>query len=123
VDLGGADEATELVRSAGQPSTARHRLSLLSARAIVAEAAGDLDVASDLYRGAAVGWGEYRFGLECARVSLGAGRCLLALGRRHEAVQLLEEARRLLRPLGARPLLAEVDALLAGTAWMGGSAP
>ena len=112
VGLGDVGEAVELVEGVRSPSTVRLQLSLLSSRATVAEARGDLARAADLYREAAVGWGEYRFGLECARLSLGAGRCLLALGREEEGVPLLVEAGRLLRPLGARPLLEEVEALL-----------
>ena len=115
VSLGEVREALRLVGEAEETATSRHRLGMLSSRAIVAEATGDLERAAELYAWAAVGWGEYRFGLECARVSLGAGRCLLRLGREQEAVQLLTEARRLLQPLGARPLLDEVQTLLGTT--------
>jgi tetratricopeptide (TPR) repeat protein len=114
VALGDLEVAIELVEATGEQTTSRHRLGLLSARATVAEAAGDPAGAQALYREAAVGWGEYRFALECARVSLGAGRCLLALDRGEEAVRFLTEARRLLEPLGARPLLGEIRGLLEG---------
>jgi len=115
VSLGELQQAVRLVDAAEETATSRQRLGMLSCRAIVAEATGDITRAAELYAQAAVGWGEYRFGLECARVSLGAGRCLLRLGREDEAVQLLTEARRLLQPLGARPLLEEVEAVLGTT--------
>jgi tetratricopeptide (TPR) repeat protein len=112
VKTGSIDRAEELLES-GSPTSSRNRLAVLSARAIVAEAGGDLETAAGLYREAAVRWGEYRFNLECALVSLGAARCLIGLGRElEEAERLLEEARRTLSRLGARPLLDEIEDLL-----------
>jgi hypothetical protein len=49
--------------------------------------------------------------LERARALLGAGRCLLALGR-PEGRGRLQDARAALAALGAEPLLAEADAAL-----------
>ena len=105
--------AEELVASLPRhPSARRVALSVLTSEAVVAEARGDVEGALLRYREAALGWGEYRFSLECGRSTIGAGRCLLALGRDAEAVQALTEAKRLLRALGARLFVAEADALL-----------
>ena len=43
----------------------------------------------------------------------GNGRCLISLGRPHEAAPVLHQARALFDRLGATPALAETDALLA----------
>jgi tetratricopeptide (TPR) repeat protein len=112
ITAGALEDAERLVSDAGPPTSSRHRLAVISARAILAEARGDYEEALERYREAAVGWGEYRFGLECALVSIGAGRALLALGRDREAVPFLTEAGRLLEPMGASPFLEEASALL-----------
>jgi tetratricopeptide (TPR) repeat protein len=111
LDLGELDEATRLVEPEGDPRSRRLRLSLLAARADVAEARGEHERAAALFGEAAREWGEYGFGLEEARSRLGLGRCLLALGR--ESRPELDRARELLESMGARPMIDEVDALLA----------
>jgi hypothetical protein len=103
--------AEELLTTIATP-TLRHRVSVVSARAVVAEARGHAHEALDLYQDADAGWDEYRFGLERARVKMGTARCLLALERPAEAERSLREARELLDPLGARPFLDEIDGLL-----------
>jgi tetratricopeptide (TPR) repeat protein len=113
VEAGALEDAEALVGEAGPPSSSRHRLGLATARAIVAEARGGLEEALAGYREAAAGWGVYRFGLECARTSIGAARVLLALRRDGDAEPLLDGAIRLLRPMGAAPLLEEAEALRA----------
>jgi class 3 adenylate cyclase/tetratricopeptide (TPR) repeat protein len=86
--------------------------SLIAARAVLAEADAKTDEAATLYEDAAAGWREYGFVFALAQSLLGAGRCLLALGRADEAGPRLNEARDIFARLGARPALAEVDALL-----------
>jgi class 3 adenylate cyclase/tetratricopeptide (TPR) repeat protein len=92
---------------------ARHQYSVLTGRAVLTEARGSLLEASALYGEAAERWAGYGFGLERGRAALGAGRCLVAMGRPREAVPRLREAREALEALRATPLVAEVDAALA----------
>ncbi|MGH2636499.1 MAG: ATP-binding protein [Actinomycetota bacterium] len=113
---GATDEAARLVEQAGEPSSRRLRLSLLSSRAEVAEARGEHERAADHFEDAADQWAEYGFRLEEARSRLGLARCRLALGRDVDARPEVERARELLEPLGARPLLEDADALLASIA-------
>jgi class 3 adenylate cyclase/tetratricopeptide (TPR) repeat protein len=114
VDAGALELGDRLV--AGPSSTlARPRYSLLSSRAILAEARGELDEAARRYTEAAERWADYGFVLEHAQALLGHGRCTVALGRAGASAPL-EEARRLFERLGAAPLVAEADALLAEAA-------
>lgn len=55
---------------------------------------------------------KYGHSLERAQALLGLGRTLLALERPGDAAPELEEASRAFRELGARPLLAQAEALL-----------
>jgi class 3 adenylate cyclase/tetratricopeptide (TPR) repeat protein len=86
--------------------------SLIAARAVLAEADGQTAEAAALHEDAAAGWRAYGSVVGLAQSLLGAGRCLLALGRAEEARPKLDEARDIFAGLGARPALAEVDALL-----------
>ena len=79
---------------------ARNRHGLLAARAVLAEADGALEEAARRYDEAAARWAGYGHRLERARALLGAGRCLLAMGRPEGRAQL-ESARALLAELGA----------------------
>jgi predicted ATPase/class 3 adenylate cyclase len=83
---------------------------LASARAQLAEAAGDHAHASELYRDAAARWHEFGNVPERAYALLGLGRCLVALGE--PAEQPLRQARDLLASMGYKPALAETDVLL-----------
>jgi class 3 adenylate cyclase/tetratricopeptide (TPR) repeat protein len=94
---------------------ARHRYSMLTGRAVLTEAQGSHDAASALYGEVAEQWADYGFALERGQAALGAGRCLVALGRGQEAAGRLVEARTAFDALRAGPLLAEVDGLLAHT--------
>ena len=85
--------------------------SMSCARAILLECAGDFEQASDLYRAAADGWRDFGFPFEEAFALLGLGRCDLRLGRRPS--DPLHQARAIFARLGARPRLAETEALLA----------
>ena len=51
--------------------------------------------------------------MEHGQAALGAGRCLIAVGRHHEAAAHLVEARRAFDELRAAPLVAEADRVLA----------
>jgi hypothetical protein len=57
-------------------------------------------------------WASYGFALEEARTRLGLGASLLKSDRSDGARLHVERARALLEELGARPLLAQADALL-----------
>ena len=92
---------------------ARHQYSVLAGRAVLTEAQGRHDAASALYAEVAEHWANYGFALEHGQAALGAGRCLVGVGRRHEAAAHLVEARRTFDALRAAPLLAEADRLLA----------
>lgn len=85
-----------------------------AARAVLAEARGDTVTAADLYLDAADRWAGFAMPIEEAHARLGAGRCLLALGRPAEATAAFERARSLWVSLQATPLLAETAALLEG---------
>jgi tetratricopeptide (TPR) repeat protein len=91
---------------------ARHRHGVATARAVLAEAAGDQAGAAELYDAAAVGWSAFGDVLEEAMALLGAGRCLTRLDRPGPAAERLRAARTLLTRLGARPVLDEADAWL-----------
>jgi class 3 adenylate cyclase/tetratricopeptide (TPR) repeat protein len=95
-----------------QPALVRHQHGLLTARAMLAEAQGRLEEAAELFADASQRWAEYGLPLERGQALLGAGRCLLALGRHEEAAATLAHSRDVFRLLGARPLVAEVDALV-----------
>lgn len=83
-----------------------------AARAMVSEAQGDMEGAAGLFADAATRWVGMGVVPERAFAHLGQGRCLLALGRAAEAYEPLREAREVFAKLGAKPALAETDALL-----------
>jgi hypothetical protein len=84
------------------------------AEAMVAESGGELEVAAAGFADAAARWHGFSMPYEEAQALLGQGRCLVALGRAPEAAPVLEAAREIFARLGARPALAETQALLAG---------
>jgi class 3 adenylate cyclase/tetratricopeptide (TPR) repeat protein len=90
----------------------RHKLSVLTAEAVLHEAGGEVDAALRSYEQAVDGWGEFGHILELGRTALGAGRCLVRLGK-SEAVDRLAVARTAFTGLGAAPLVAETDAWMA----------
>jgi predicted ATPase/class 3 adenylate cyclase len=94
---------------------ARQRNSLLAARAVLAEAHGRMEEAAALYGEAAAAWVNFGHALERGQALLGLGRCLLALGET-DANATLAAARDVFTRLGAGPLVAETDGLLAEAA-------
>jgi hypothetical protein len=84
---------------------------LLSARAQLAEHAGEHADAASLYAEAAARWREFGNVPETAYALLGEGRCLLALAR-PEAQPPLHEARDLFAAIGYTPALRDTESLL-----------
>jgi class 3 adenylate cyclase/tetratricopeptide (TPR) repeat protein len=97
---------------ANAPIATYHRCSILTTEAMLAEAEGRLQPALDLYFQAAQEWESYGDVPEYGHANLGAGRCLLGLGRIMEAETRLKDARDVFATLGARPLVAQADTLL-----------
>jgi exosortase/archaeosortase len=95
-----------------EASVQRHVLSLLTSRAILEEAQGNLERASKAFQEAALGWREFGFLLEEGQARLGSGRTLVQL-RRSEGSESLRAARVIFLRLQAMPLLAETDRWLA----------
>ncbi|MGZ6545115.1 MAG: hypothetical protein ACXVEI_07365, partial [Actinomycetota bacterium] len=112
VALGDIDEAERMIPDHSDASTARHRVSLLTARSIVTEARGRCGDALATYLEAVALWRAHGFRLELGLTLVGMGRCLLKLDREEEGHAVFSEAREVLRPLHARPALDEVDELL-----------
>lgn len=105
----------ELAHSLGEghrPHTPYAQHALMTATAAIAEARGDHQAAADGYADAAQRWEQFGVIPEYANALLGHGRCLITLGRPHEAAPVLHRARALFDRLGAIPALAETDALL-----------
>ena len=104
-DLGLAEELIQ----APEAHATRHQLGLLTSRAVLTEAGGDLEEAGRMYAEAASGWRSYGSLLEEGRALLGEGRCLLGVAHR-EASTRLREAREVFAALGALALVDEADA-------------
>jgi class 3 adenylate cyclase/tetratricopeptide (TPR) repeat protein len=83
-----------------------------TARAIIAEGRGLLAEALETFREAKAGWASVGFVPERGHCLLGAGRCLVGLGRPGEASGPLREAREIFAALGAQPYVEEADAWL-----------
>jgi tetratricopeptide (TPR) repeat protein len=93
-------------------NTTRADHAVVTADAALTEDRGELERAAEQYADAAERWGEFGFVLERGHALFGAGRSLLGLGRRREAVVKLEEAREIFAWLQARPLVTEADAFV-----------
>jgi hypothetical protein len=109
---GAVDFGEALLRAAETGMPPRRHCHLETGQALLSEARGELQAASSLYAKAAEGWTELGHVLERGLALLGLGRCELGLGRANEAAASLTEARAVFAELGARPLVAETDALL-----------
>jgi class 3 adenylate cyclase/tetratricopeptide (TPR) repeat protein len=90
----------------------RHLHGLHAAKAVLAEAHGDVENAVELYEEAAQRWAAFGFVLEEGHALLGAGRCLLALRDLDRARGSLERARDRFDALGARSLVVYAESLL-----------
>jgi tetratricopeptide (TPR) repeat protein len=112
VALGDVDAAEAVIPAKSDARTARHRVSLLTAHAVVAEARGRCEDALEGYREAIELWRSHGFRLELGLTLTGAARCLLELDREGEAEPMLLEAREVLAPLRAGPSVTEVEAML-----------
>lgn len=93
-------------------TTPRVAHAVVTARAVLAEAHGELERAAEQYEDAAERWSEFGFVVERGQALLGAGRCLLGLSRARDAAVKLEEAREIFARLRARPLVTESDAFV-----------
>ncbi|MEP7223666.1 MAG: adenylate/guanylate cyclase domain-containing protein [Actinomycetota bacterium] len=109
---GAADLLRELTERVAPPMW-RDRNCVLSARAVLAELDGDPEAALELHLEAAEAWAAFPHVYEHGHARLGAGRCLLEIGRVPEARERLLQGRELFAGLGATPSLAEADELLA----------
>jgi hypothetical protein len=96
------------------PANTRDRNSRATAEAIAAEARGDLEDARARYADAGAAWLAYGSVLELGQARLGEGRCALALGEREAAAERFADARRWFERLDAAPLIAAIDAAVAG---------
>lgn len=93
-------------------TTPRAAYALVTARAVLAKAHGELERAAEQYASAAERWSEFGFALEHGHALLGGGRCLLGLSRAREAARKLGDARETFARLGARPLVNEAEAFV-----------
>jgi class 3 adenylate cyclase/tetratricopeptide (TPR) repeat protein len=97
----------------GVEHLARDVNSMATAGAVLAEIRGELEAATDRYDDAAARWDAFPSVLEHGHALAGAGRCLLAMARPHEAIERLRTARDAYASLQAAPLVAEMDSMLA----------
>jgi hypothetical protein len=109
-DLSLAERLVERVR----PELPLHEHALAAAQALLAESRGEHAGAAERFCDAAARWEGFGAVLEQAYALLGQGRCLVALGD-PDAGQPLRRARRVFEGMGARPRVADCDALLSET--------
>jgi class 3 adenylate cyclase/tetratricopeptide (TPR) repeat protein len=112
VAAGSPDLAAGLLReSVGRTPRGRH--ALCSCEAVLAEAHGEVEHALGLYDQAGEAWRRFGNVVEHAHALAGLGRCLAERGQLTDARVRLAEAREAFTVLGAVPLVADIDALLA----------
>jgi tetratricopeptide (TPR) repeat protein len=112
VATGQVERAASLLAGPETPM-ALWRLARATAEAVVLEAEGSFEDAMRGYLDVAERWAGFSSVVEQAHALLGAGRCLLALGRPTEATEQLTAAREIWAPLGAKPYVDEIDGYLA----------
>lgn len=105
--------ARAMIPSDGDLHFARGRNCVMTARAVVAEADGDVEPARELFAAAAAGWSDFGNPFEQAQARLGEGRCLVRLGQGAASVPALRKARAIFNRLSAAPFVAETNVLLA----------
>ena len=110
--VAGAAVLLERLLDGYTPHMTRDRHCVRMGEAALAELGGDLEAAVEGYREAAEAWERFPHPLQHGLALLGAGRCLLELGRSNEAGERLRAARDVLGGLGAAPSVAETDLLL-----------
>jgi hypothetical protein len=88
---------------------------LMTHEARVLEAAADFAGAAVRYSNAAEGWKTFGTPLQEAEALGAMGRCLLLTGDEAEATRLLTASQRILRRLGARPMISQSVELLKRT--------
>jgi class 3 adenylate cyclase/tetratricopeptide (TPR) repeat protein len=93
----------------------------VTARALLAGQRGEHAEAAALFADAAGRWERFEVPWEHAQALLGQGRCLLALGRPAESEDPLCAARDIFASLGASPVLADANRLLAEASALAGS--
>jgi class 3 adenylate cyclase/tetratricopeptide (TPR) repeat protein len=107
----GKPGTAEILISRASATTTRHRLSLLTAQAMLGEARGAIREAMRMNQEAAAGWSEYGHLFEHGRALAALGRCTLELGDPH-AERALTAAAAIFSRLQAKPLLSETQRLL-----------
>ena len=107
----GEPHAAQLLISRAPATTTRHRLSVLTAQAVLSEARGDVREALRMNQEAAAGWNEYGHLFEHGRTLAALGHCTLELGQPH-AEKALTAAAAIFSRLQAKPLLAQTQRLL-----------
>ena len=116
VELGEIPFAEALVPDRSAATTNRHRLALLAARAILAEARGEPGAAG-LYEYAASAWRDYGSVIEQTLHLAGAARCRASLGEDDAAEELLAQARTLAATVpGWQPVRSSDDPLAEASA-------
>jgi len=98
-----------------EPIYPLHELVLATVRALLREHHRSHGEAAELFADAAERWRGFEMPWERAQALLGQGRCLIALRRASEATRLLSDALEIFVSFGAKPALAETEALLEQT--------
>ncbi len=109
---GELDMARDLLVDDTDVEAIRDKNSVLTAKAILLEAQGQMEQGRNLYQEASQRWADYGFVLEEGEALLGLARCLIALGDREAAGEPLQKARAIFSRLGAVPLIKETDSYL-----------
>lgn len=112
-EMGDLDRLRRLLGDLPEARVTRERLSIESARGVLAEAEGDLVGAAEIYRHAADEWRVYGMPLEVGHLLLGLARCELALGDREGAASSAAAAAELYGELSAVPAMAAAQRVLA----------